>query len=44
VLPDPAPGITGSMMSRKRAAAVIIRDGRLLMVRQRGTGPWPFFA
>lgn len=27
------------MTSRKRAAAVIIRDGRLLMVRQRGTGP-----
>jgi 8-oxo-dGTP diphosphatase len=31
--------MTGSMTSRKRAAAVIIRDGRLLMVRQRGTGP-----
>ena len=30
--------MTGSMTSRKRAAAVIIRDGRLLMVRQRGTG------
>jgi 8-oxo-dGTP diphosphatase len=31
--------MNGSMTSRKRAAAVIIRDGRLLMVRQRGTGP-----
>jgi 8-oxo-dGTP diphosphatase len=29
----------GSMTSRNRAAAMIIRDGRLLMVRQRGTGP-----
>jgi len=28
----------GSMTSRNRAAAVIIRDGRLLMVRQRRTG------
>lgn len=27
------------MADRKRAAAVIIRDGRLLMVRERGTGP-----
>ncbi|HEY1620392.1 MAG TPA: NUDIX domain-containing protein [Streptosporangiaceae bacterium] len=26
------------MTSRNRAAAVIIRGGRLLMVRQRGTG------
>jgi 8-oxo-dGTP diphosphatase len=27
------------MVDRRRAAAVIIRDGRLLMVRERGTGP-----
>lgn len=27
------------MTDRKRAAAVIIRDGMLLMVRERGTGP-----
>jgi 8-oxo-dGTP diphosphatase len=27
------------MTDRKRAAAVIIRDGLLLMVRERGTGP-----
>ncbi|MGK5731877.1 NUDIX hydrolase [Streptomyces sp. URMC 124] len=27
------------MVDRKRAAAVIIRDGKLLMVKERGTGP-----
>lgn len=27
------------MIGRRRAAAVIVRDGRVLMVRERGTGP-----
>jgi 8-oxo-dGTP diphosphatase len=27
------------MSQRRRAAAVIVRDGRVLMVRERGTGP-----
>lgn len=41
-LPESPPSSAGHdrlVMNRKRAAAVTIRDGQLLMVREVGTGP-----